>query len=143
MLDDALLTVYQNPNPTHQNQFYLELLKANLWLPTDPNHIETPEEPFRPLISERADCFLILVFSSLERLQHWAGNEFPHLTYTQITGAHLFKALGENVFLFLNPTTEFYKEFAPDEIDHIKNIIAKTETLLKRHVKIDNPTLKE
>lgn len=111
------------------NKAYLVMLKTLLFIPTQKDFDGTEEQPFMPLIVKAQDRYFMLVFDTLEKLQIWADSEFDKMTYVKLPGREIIKAIGENVFLGLNYGSPIYKEFSPDEILHLKKIVAKVEKL--------------
>jgi hypothetical protein len=107
------------------NKFYLLFLRTNLLLPVKKDKNPLSEEPFEPLFANIEGRYYLPVFDTLERLSAWAGEEFAAMQYVDISGHDLILGISEAAFLCLNLGTPFYKEFAPDEIMHLKKIVAR------------------
>jgi hypothetical protein len=116
------------------NKVYLTLLRMPVFVPVqkrDPKKFisENTEEPFKPLFANIDGNFFMLIFDTLERLTVWAGDQFEHIDYVEISGRDIFFGINEEVYLGLNADTEFYKEFSPDEVKRVKMIIARIDQL--------------
>lgn len=111
------------------NKVYLCLLQSNLFIPIDKNHIPSEEYPFIPLFSKVGDHPFLMAFDSKERLMTWASDYNDQMAYVELSGKDLIAGLSESVYLALNYDNEFYKEFDPSEIKHLKKIILKIEQL--------------
>ncbi len=114
------------------NKVYLSLLRSPLFIPVEKASLVVtpdPEEPFKPLFANVGDKIFMLAFDTLERLTAWAGEHYDQLEYVEISGRDIVAGMGTTVFLGLNLGTEFYKEFAPDEIKHLKKVVARIDQL--------------
>lgn len=115
-------------NDAEANKFYTALFRTRLFMPATLQDDE--EEPFAPIYLQDGENYFIPAFDQLERLSAWAADEFEKLDYVEIDGADVIRCVGtENVFLSLNPGTEFYKEFRPDEVHRLKMMIGKIDKL--------------
>ncbi|EKD53687.1 MAG: hypothetical protein ACD_60C00160G0009 [uncultured bacterium] len=129
-LDEVIAHAYASQGKQEDvNQVYLTLLRSSLFFPTKREMLPNDDEPFRPLYASIDGRYFMLVFDTLERLTEWAGEQFLHMGYVELLGSDLIKGIGENVFLVLNQGVPFYKEFSPDEIKHLKKIVARTDQL--------------
>lgn len=127
-LDKLLKNTYQSQGQQNQvNKFYAAFFRTELFLPTQKNPTHE-EEPFTPLYTKYKTHHFMLVFDTLERLQTWAGEHAKDIHYVNIKGIDLLKGIGMNVYLGLNFGTEYYKEFAPDEVQRLKTVISKLST---------------
>lgn len=111
------------------NKVYLALLRAQLYLPVKKEKMPDDEEPFRPLFAEIEGRYFILAFDTVERLSDWAGEEFENIAYVDISGKDLIAGLSEKVYFVLNLGSDYYKEFSPEEVFHLKKIVARIEQL--------------
>ena len=112
------------------NKVYLGLLKTDLFVPVQIHHDAGPEdEPYTPLFSTEGDFIFMAAFDSAERLKQWAGEEASNIDYASMKGRDLIAGVGNNVFLALNPGFSFYKEFSPEEIQRLKTIVTKIDSL--------------
>lgn len=115
------------------NKVYLVLLRTPLFVPVkknDPsmNHVNE-DEPFSPLFAKVEDNYFMLAFDAVERLTTWAGENLDQIDYVELSGKEVVAGINENVFLCLNPGTEFYKEFSPDEVKKLKMVVSRIEQL--------------
>lgn len=128
-LDDVIARAYASQGRQEEvNKVYLSLLRASLFLPVkkDPT---LDGEPFSPLYTTVNEHYFILVFDTLERLTVWAGEQLEQMNYVELSGKDLIAGLGKQVFLGLNMGSEFYKEFSPEEVQHLKKIVARIEQM--------------
>lgn len=112
-------------------QAYMSFLKSQLLLP-----IEKPlnDEDVEPcvLFLETQEHIFLPAFSQLEHLKNWAQEEYNKIGTFQLSGIELLKGLGENVTIALNPGTPVYKEFNPDEIEKLKTMVMKIQSLIQK-----------
>lgn len=114
-------------NQEQVNKVHLALLKNQFYVPTHKQEqpVADEEEPFTPLYTKQDDHYLMPVFSTLERLQTWAGEYIDQIQYVELSGWDLVRGIGEQVYLCVNFGTPFYKEFAPDEVKRLKMIVQR------------------
>lgn len=127
-LDQVIKAAYTSLGKTEDvNKVYITLLRSSLFLPT----LQTPEndEPFTPLYTEIDGNYFILAFDTLDRLRDWAGEAFDKMNVVELPGRDIIAGVHETVFFCLNPGTTFYKEFSPDEIIHLKKVVARIDQL--------------
>lgn len=122
-------------NQDDANRVYTAFLRTQLFMPVRKNPVDdvtiasdNEEEPFVPLFSQFEDKIFMLAFDSLERLETWAGDQRDNLAYVQIMGNEIVRGIGNEVYLGLNIGTTYYKEFAPEEIQRLKTIVAKLDS---------------
>jgi hypothetical protein len=131
-LDQFITNAYNSEGKSEDvNKFYLALLKTPLFLPVKRRSLsEMPEEEaFSPLFAKIDDQFFMSAFDSLDRLKAWAGDHFQEIDYVELLGREIISGINENVYLCLNVGTSCYKEFSPDEVKHLKKIVARIEQL--------------
>ena len=130
-LDVVIEAAYANEGEQDKvNKVYVTLFRTMLYMPVYTQ--ENQDEPFTPLYMRDEEKYFIPVFDSLERLQAWAANEYKNLDYAEILGADVIRCVGkEVVYVCLNAGIDFYKEFSPEEIVHLKKMIAKIDSLKK------------
>lgn len=131
-LDQAISKAYQSGGTQQDaSQVYLILLKSTLFLPVKKNIPEDAkkDEPFHPLYAVIDEKYFMLAFDTLERLTSWAKDEISRIDYVEITGRDLIAGINENVFLVLNVESECHKEFSPEEVMHLKKLVAKIDQL--------------
>lgn len=129
-LDRAVAAAFAQPDQrSAANHVWIELLRAPLCLPVDPNPPQDSEEAFHPLYAKVGEHYFLAAFDTPERLTTWAGASLDKMAYVTLSGRELIAGMGEGVFLALNVGTPFYKEFSPDEVKHLKKIVARLEGL--------------
>lgn len=127
-LDDVLQQFNDNPEEAHQ-AFYEKVLNTELYVPLKEALTEENPETVSPMILEADGKGYVMVFDSEERLNAWAGQEAPHVIYT---GFQLVQQTPDTLYWALNVGSEQTKEFVPQEIDMLKQVIAA-------HLKTLNP----
>lgn len=128
-LETLLKNVYDSEGAeADANKFYVAFFRTTLFMPASLQDNE--DEPFSPLFTEENGNFFITVFDTVEGLTTWVQPEFSDIDYVEIMGADVLRCIGtEQVFLCLNPSADYYKEFAPDEIARLKMMLAKLDAL--------------
>ena len=114
------------------NKLYTCLLRTSLYVPISQEKPEDPEEAFTPLFMEVGENYFLMAFDHLTRLEAWAGDLFQQMDYVILTGRDLVRSLGNRVILALNYDTQYYKEFAVDEIARLKTVVAKLDEFAKK-----------
>lgn len=110
------------------NKFYTVFFRSILFMPAYKQDDE--DEPFRPLFFQDDEKYFMSVFDSLDRLSTWGADEYQDVEYVEIDGRDLIRCIGdEQVYLCLNPGTDFYKEFSPEEIQRLKLMLIKIDKL--------------
>lgn len=125
-LDQVISEAYQSQGKQEDvNKVYLTFLRSSLFIPVKKEYEATHDEPFSPLFSKMNEHFFLMAFDTLDRLTRWAGDKFSDMNYVELSGIDFILGIGEQVFLGLNFGTEFYKEFSPDEVKHLKKVAMK------------------
>ncbi|EKD73810.1 MAG: hypothetical protein ACD_45C00182G0003 [uncultured bacterium] len=128
-LDQVIAAAYASQGKQDDvNKVYLTFLRSLLFLPIQKDPSST-EEPFYPLYAQIDDNYFLLAFDTLERLTTWADNQLANMDYVQLSGRDLIAGIKEDIFFVLNAGSAFYKEFSPDEIKHLKKIVARLDQL--------------
>jgi len=130
LLDDAIAFAYKNQGKQESvNKVYLLLLHTTLYVPIKKGRNLQSEEPFQPLFAKIDERYFMLAFDTVERLTDWAGEHYKDIDYVELSGRDVIAGINAQVFLGLNFGTDFYKEFSPDEVIHLKKIVAKLDQL--------------
>jgi hypothetical protein len=131
-LETLLQNVYQSEGAeADANKFYVAFFRTTLFMPA--NLQDDKDEPFSPLFTEEEGKFFVSVFDTLEGLKTWIEPEYSEIDYVEILGADVLRCIGtEQVYLCLNPGEKLYKEFAPDEIQRLKMMVVKLDSLKKK-----------
>ena len=126
-LEQAILDAFESMGEQKQaTQAYFSFLKSQIHLPVEKGSLDT--EPM-VLFLEHEDHVFLPIFSSVEYLETWAADEISKIDIYTISGVELIKGLGEYVIVALNPGTSTYKEFNPEEIDKLKTMVLKIQSL--------------
>ncbi|WP_243374276.1 SseB family protein [Geotalea sp. SG265] len=123
-LDQALETLRQNMNdPKNQSRFYDLFLNASFHVPTFREEGEDDGEEqgqALPLVMESEGNDYLMLFDSRERLLAWTGKEIPSV---EVPG-HVLAAMSQPPLHWaLNVGTEFSKQFLPDEIAWLREVV--------------------
>lgn len=102
-----------------RNAFYALLVESNLLIPT---REESEDKRFNPILAEVDGNTYLMVFDSEEKLSSWAQVPIP---YTTLPGHTIAEITQGNIHWILNPGTEYTKILTPDEINWLKELIAK------------------
>lgn len=130
-LDSIIAKAYQNDGRKEDvNKVYLTFLQTLLYVPVKTIEAQaSTDEPFSPLFTKIENNTYMLVFDTLDRLKNWAGDAIDQMNYVELSGHDVIFGIHPEVYLCLNVGTEFYKEFSPDEVFHLKKIVAKIQNL--------------
>jgi len=129
-LDQVIAEAYAHDGSIEAaNRVWMTLLRTTLYLPVEPSPPEDPEEAFRPLTAVVGEHVFLVAFDAPARIEDWAANHTDKIAHVTLTGRDLIAGMGETVFLALNPGMTFYKEFSPDEVKHLKKIVARLDQL--------------
>lgn len=134
-LDQLIQAAFKSVGKQEEaNQFYLALLKTQLYVPVKKNEqkIISEEEPFIPLFAKIEDHYFMVIFDTHDRLVNWAGDHYNEMDYVTLSGKEIITGINDGVYLSLNPETECYKEFAPDEVKRLKQIVLRIDQLMQK-----------
>lgn len=127
-IDQALETLRANPEDFKaQSGFYDLFLNSSFFIPTVHEDIETGDKSSKekievPLIIEADGIDYLVFFDEQQRLNDWAEEEVPCL---QLPGHVLTEMTPNELHWAMNIGTDFNKQFAPDEIAWLKDVVAK------------------
>lgn len=127
-LDKALDELREKPkSPKAQSGFYDLFLNSLFFVPTVNEKISTEEgkeaeEMEVPMIIESEGTDYLVFFDDQKRLNDWAQEEAPCV---QLPGHLLAEMTTEDLYWAMNIGTEYAKQFAPDEIDWLKDVVAQ------------------
>lgn len=105
------------------NQAYFTFLKSALFMPIEKNSGDEP----RVLFLESDENVFLPVFSQQSFLIEWAAESVDKIDIYELSGVELLSGLGEQVTVALNPGTQTYKEFNPEEILKLKTMVSKIQ----------------
>lgn len=122
-LDKLIANAYASAGKQEDvNKVYLLLLRSLLYIPVKKEHTVDNEEPFSPLFTLIDNQYYMPTFDTLDRLKTWVGMHVNEIPYVELSGEDLIAGIHPSVFLCLNIGTDYYKEFSPDEVKHLKMI---------------------
>jgi hypothetical protein len=134
-LDHALESFRQDkPGADHQSIFYHLFLNTMFYVPTVKESIEVeksePEEEVTlPMVVEVDGLNYLMLFDTEQRLTAWADKEVPFLT---VPGHMIAELSAPDLYWALNVGTDFAKQFVPDEIAWIKDVVGRCKTEIVR-----------
>jgi hypothetical protein len=130
-LEDVILTALNNEGEQKAaTQAYFSFLKSKLFLPIEKDSGDDP----RVLFLEEKNLIFLPIFSEMIYLTTWAGNEAHLIDVYELSAIDLLKGLGANVHLSFNLGQISYKEFNPKEIEQLKTMVVKIQSLFKKNL---------
>jgi len=110
-----------------QSGFYDLFLNMSFFVPTINETVETDgdgeiEQIEVPLIVEADGIDYLVFFDQQQRLNDWAEEDVPCL---QLPGHVLAEMTPDKLHWAMNIGTEYNKQFAPDEIAWLKDVVAR------------------
>jgi hypothetical protein len=126
-IDQALETLRVNPDDRKaQAGFYDLILNSSFFVPTANEMVEIDDQGSSenievPLIIESEGSDFLVFFDQKQRLNDWAEQEAPCV---QLPGHVLAEMTPAGLNWAMNVGTDYSKQFAPDEIAWLKNVVA-------------------
>jgi hypothetical protein len=136
-LDKALATFQQNEEEGGRTQFYDLFLNSTFFVPTHEDQSqgaagETPQGHVVPLIIEAGGNDYLMLFDMEERLRNWAQAE---VNFIEVPG-HVIAAMSTPPLHWaLNVGTELSKEFFPEEIAWLREVVAHCDAQAEQEQK--------
>lgn len=130
-LDTALGILRQDiDDQKGQSQFYDLFLNSTFYVPTLPDEEQgavaaseaAPPGEVLPLIIEAQGNDYLMLFDSRERLNSWAEAE---VGFVEVPGHVLAATSSPPLHWALNVGTEYSKQFLPDEIAWLKEVVER------------------
>lgn len=127
-LDQALEALREDYNdPKAQSGFYDLFLNSMFFVPTVDEMIDTEDNGKQekievPLVVVADETDYLVFFDQKERLFAWAEKEVPFL---QLPGHVLAEMTTDELNWAMNIGTDYNKQFAPDEIAWLKDVVAR------------------
>jgi len=126
-LDKALEALRVNPDDHKaQSGFYDLFLNSNFFVPTIEEMVSDDksdkEKVEVPLIIVAEGIDYLVFFDQQNRLNDWAEEEVPSL---RIPGHVLAEMTTSELHWAMNIGTEYNKQFAPDEIAWLKDVVGR------------------
>ncbi len=131
-LDKALQALNANPDdPTAQSAFYGLLLNSIFFVPIGTETVTTDDESGKkevelPLIIENEGTDFLVFFDQQQRLYDWAEKDVPCV---QMPGHVLAEITSPDLCWAMNVGTDHGKQFAPEEIAWLKDVIARSKAV--------------
>ncbi|MDT8421846.1 MAG: SseB family protein [Desulfuromonadales bacterium] len=127
-IDQALVALRDNPRDHKvQSGFYDLFLNMTFFVPTVKEMLcldgESDEQEIEvPMILDTEDSSFLVFFDQQQRLDDWADQDAPCV---QLPGHVLAEMTTEDLFWAMNVGTDYAKQFAPDEIAWLKDVVAQ------------------
>ena len=128
-LDEALVTLRQDMSDArNQSKFYDLFLNATFFVPILDQQalaeaVGTPQEgQVLPLVMEADGNDYLMLFDSRERLRAWTQTDAPCV---EVPGHVLAATTMPPLHWALNVGTEFSKQFVPDEIAWLRDVVER------------------
>jgi peptidyl-prolyl cis-trans isomerase C len=127
-LDQALQTLREDMDDAkRQSKFYDLFLNTTFYVPTlDQQELDgesaVEEGQVLPLIIESEGNDYLMLFDTEERLKNWAGDD---VTWAEVPGYVLAATTMPPLHLALNVGTEYSKQFLPDEIAWLREVVER------------------
>ena len=129
-LDQALETMKANPDdPAAQSSFYGLFFSSIFFVPVGTETLESEDEDSEkkvdlPLIIESDGSDFLVFFDQQQRLDAWAEQVVPSV---QMPGHVLAELTSPGLFWAMNVGTGYDKQFSPQEIAWLKDVIARSK----------------
>jgi hypothetical protein len=127
-VDKALQDFQQHvDDPAFQSKFYDLFLNANFFVPTMEDLPPAGRQPESggqvvPLVIEAEGNDYLMLFDSEERLRSWAQAE---VSFVEVPGHVLAEMSEPPLHWALNVGSEHAKQFLPDEIAWLREVVAR------------------
>ncbi|PLX87463.1 MAG: hypothetical protein C0618_06485 [Desulfuromonas sp.] len=134
-LDKALVALREKPNSQPlQSAFYDLFLNTVFFVPTVNEMISTEEgkeaeKTEVPMIIESEETDYLVFFDGHDRLKGWAEDQAPCV---QLPGHLLAEMSTDGLFWAMNVGTDYVKQFAPDEIAWLKDVVAQCKAAAEK-----------
>lgn len=141
-LDQALETLRVDMSDAkHQSKFYDIFLNTTFCVPTlDQQEVDEAsageEGQVLPLIIESEGNDYLMLFDSEERLKNWAGAD---VTWVGVPGYVIAATTMPPLHLAMNVGTEYSKQFLPDEIAWLREVVEQCNAAAAAAEEEQNP----
>jgi len=133
-LDQAIKALHEDPdNIEHRNHFYSLFLQTNFFVPTfdeatgdmskGEGAVADPEKAL-PLIMEADGDNFMMLFDHEDRVVAWAEEGVKCVTFP---GYVAIAMATEDLHLAMNVGTDYAKQFVPEEIAWLKQIVEQSK----------------
>lgn len=120
-LDEALEKYIADNNK--QAQYYDLVLNTDFFIPIKDDGTDTPiaeQESVAPLVLKSESKHYVLMFDTEERVNSWSKEP---IKYMILAGYEMVKYTPAELYWAVNIGGQFAKEFVPDEIDHLRQLL--------------------
>jgi hypothetical protein len=126
-IDRALEGLRDNPQDhVAQSGFYDLFLNSLFFVPTTTESVTDQEEGEQqveaPMILEAEGTDYLVFFDQEQRLKDWAEQEAPNV---RLPGHAIAEMTPDGLNWAMNIGTDYDKQFAPDEIAWLKDVVAR------------------
>jgi len=131
-IDQALSAFYDDPENTEKRyEFYRQFLSCDFYLPTFDEATggvakADNGEKMLPLIMEADGNNYMMIFDSEQRVVDWSEEGAFCIT---LPGHVIIEMATEGLYLAMNVGTDFSKQFVPDEIEWLKDVVKKSKVV--------------
>lgn len=133
-LDKAMKSLHEDPdNIENRNHFYSLFLQTSFFVPTfdeesgemakGDGEVENPEKAL-PLIMEADGSNYLMLFDHEDRVVAWAEEGVKCVT---LPGYVAVAMATEGLHLAMNVGTDYSKQFVPEEISWLRQIVEKSQ----------------
>ncbi len=123
-IDQALQACRQDVSA--QPVFYDLFLNSLFFIPTvaDKNQSESEDQGATPLLVEAEGNEYLMLFDTIKRLTDWAEDGAK---YVAVPGHAITEMSLPNLYWAMNYGTEYQKQFEPEEIAWLKDIVRQSK----------------
>lgn len=109
-----------------QNSYYDLVLNSNFYIPIleQENDSAADDDKVTPVILEADGNPYMMLFDTEERLHSWANEAVKFIV---LPGHSVVEASTPELYWALNIGTDFQKEFVPEEINWLKDIVKQCQ----------------
>ncbi len=134
-LKEAIIEAYSEPSDGNKtNQVHRLLLTSTLLLPINKALSNSNDDVVPLFLEENERCFLP-VFTQKEHLESWAQESIDEISTLSLLGSELIKGVSDSVYVCLDIGCAHYKEFSPQEVARMRQMLSKVESLMKKNTK--------
>lgn len=109
-----------------QSTYYDHVLNSNFYIPIleKDSAASTDNDNVTPVILETDGKPYMMLFDTEERLRSWANQDIKHIV---LPGHSLVELSTAELYWALNIGTDYQKEFVPEEIGWLKNVVKQCQ----------------
>ena len=109
-----------------QSTYYDLVLNSNFYIPIleEDSSADADNDNVTPVVLEADDKPYMMLFDTEERLRNWANQDIKHIV---LPGHALVELSTAELYWALNIGTDYQKEFVPEEIGWLKNVVKQCQ----------------